>query len=189
MAKSRKLPEVLTDAEIAAVLSQFNHRSPTSWRNQCMIRVALATGMRIGELTALRWEDLTLEGGAAWKVFIHDGKGHKDRILWMRPDLVAELGEMAAKMGRDRNGLIFTTLDGGPLDTGYLRRTLKAKGVKAGVPRLHAHLLRHTALTKLYARTKDLRLVQEVAGHANVQTSTIYTHLSGAGIRSALLAD
>jgi integrase/recombinase XerD len=188
MAKSRKLPEVLTDDEIAAVLSQFNHRSPTSWRNQCMIKVALATGMRVGELAALRWEDLTLEGGA-WKVFIHDGKGHKDRILWVRPGLVAELIRMTAKMGREQTGLIFATLDGAPLDTGYLRRTLRAKGVKAGVPRLHWHLLRHTALTKLYARTKDLRLVQEVAGHANVQTSTIYTHLSGAGIRSALLAD
>ena len=62
------------------------------------------------------------------------------------------------------------------------------KGKKAGIEkRVYFHLLRHTYLTKLYGRTKDIRLVQEVAGHADIGTTQIYTHISGADVKQAML--
>jgi integrase len=62
MAKERKLPEVLNDDEIGALLALFNRRYPAAWRNQLMIKTALKTGMRISELINLKFEDLTPKG-------------------------------------------------------------------------------------------------------------------------------
>ncbi len=64
---------------------------------------------------------------------------------------------------------------------------IKARGRAAGVPRLHWYLLRHTALTRLYERTRDIRLVQDVAGHSDPKTTAIYAHISGADIREAMV--
>ena len=186
VSKSRKLPEVLTEAEIEAILNQFNCRYAGPWRNSLMIRFALETGMRISELTSITFDDCTLEAGA-YRVHIKGGKGDRDRMVWLNADLYLEAGELAEKMGRDLSGLIFPTRDGGELDHGYLRRMIKARGKSAGVDRLHFHLLRHTALTRLYAKTLDIRLVQEVAGHTDPKTTAIYAHVSGSDIREAMV--
>ena len=93
-------------------------------------------------------------------------------------------------MKSERTGLVFTTLQGKPIYTQYLRRMIAEKAKKAGIQKdVHFHLLRHTYLTKLYARTKDIRLVQQVAGHADISTTQIYTQISGEDIREAMLDD
>ena len=198
--KSRKLPDILTEDEEKALLGVFNRRYPTALRNRTMIALALETGMRIGDLignkataedretdkpTGLRWEDIELDTG---RCHIKNGKGDKDRVLFIKAGILSDMVDLAAKMKRDRTGLVFTTLRGKPLYAQYLRRMIAEKAKKAGISkRVHFHLLRHTYLTKLYARTKDIRLVQEVAGHADISTTMIYTHVSGEDIRAAML--
>lgn len=182
---NRQLPDILTSDEEQALLKQFNRRYPTSFRNQCMIRTALETGMRIGDLLRLQWEDIEPSTG---RVHVKQGKGKKDRVIFMKPTLIDCLMNMTALMSRDTRGLVFTTLKGGSVKDSYLRRMIAQKAARAGIKkRVHFHLLRHTYLTRLYGATKDLRLVQEVAGHADISTTQIYTHISGEDVREAML--
>ena len=185
--KERKLPDILTEEEEKALLSVFNPRYPSSARNRTMIALALNTGMRIGDLIKLKWEDIELDSG---RCHIKQGKGRKDRVIFIKADIVSAMVDLAAKFGKDRTGLVFTTRDGKPLQDQYLRRMIAERAKKAGITkRVHFHLLRHTYLTKLYTRTKDIRLVQEVAGHADISTTMIYTHVSGEDIREAMLEE
>ena len=101
---------------------------------------------------------------------------------------LSEMLDMSRKMGREPKGLVFSTMKGEPIKTPYLRRMIAAKAKKVGIgKRVHFHLLRHTYLSRLYGRTKDIRVVQEVAGHADISTTQIYTHLSGEDVRRAML--
>ena len=183
--KNRTLPNILTPNEECALLSAFNTRYPTSFRNHTMILLALNTGMRIGDLVKLTWQDIEFDTG---RCHIKRGKGAKDRVIFIRPAVLSEMVDMSWKMGREPAGLVFVTLKGGPIATSYLRRMIAAKAQKAGIGRrVHFHLLRHTYLTRLYGRTRDIRVVQEVAGHADISTTQIYTHISGEDVRTAML--
>ena len=182
---SRELPDILTSEEEARLLKAFNRRYPTAFRNRTMIELALNTGMRIGDLIGQRWEDIELDTG---RCHIKQGKGKKDRVIFIKPEILSNMVDLADRMGRDREGLLFTTLQGRPVQAQYLRRMIGEKEKKSGIAkRVHFHLLRHTYLTRLYGRTKDLRLVQEVAGHADISTTQIYTHISGEDVRAAML--
>ncbi len=185
MAK-RQLPDILSDSEEQRLLEQFNKRYPTSFRNRCMILLALNTGMRISELINLHWEDIELSTG---RCHIKKAKGEKDRVIFIKPSVLSELIDYAVKYN-DHVGLIFKTLKGWPMKDAYLRKMIARKAVVAGIQkRVYFHLLRHTYLSRLYGRTKDLRLVQEVAGHADISTTQIYTHISGEDVRTAMLEE
>ena len=182
---SRQLPDILTDEEERQLLKVFDRRYPTAFRNRAMIWLALETGARVGDLLKMKWEDIELDSGR-WH--IKQGKGKKDRVVFIKPEVLSEMVDMAAKMKRKRTGLVFTTLQGKPVQDQYLREMIGRMAKKAGIEkRVHFHLLRHTALTKLYTETKDIRLVQQVAGHASIATTQIYTHVSGEDVREAML--
>ena len=185
--KKRTLPDILTPQEELKLLSVFNTRYPTSWRNRTMILLALNTGMRVGDLVSLQWEDIELDTG---RCHIKNGKGSKDRVIFIRPVILSEMLDMSRRMNREPKGLVFSTLKGESIKTPYLRKMIAEKAGKAGIKkRVHFHLLRHTYLSRLYGRTKDIRVVQEVAGHADISTTQIYTHLSGEDVRTAMLDD
>ena len=184
--KKRTLPDILTPEEETRLLAQFNRRYPTSYRNQCMILLALNTGMRVQDLLKLSWSDIELATG---RTHVKKGKGKKDRVIFIKPAILSALLDMTQKMSFEPRGLVFTTLGGEPIKDSYLRRMIAEKAKKAGISkRVYFHLLRHTYLTRLYSRTKDLRLVQEVAGHEDISTTQIYTHISGEDVRHAMLA-
>jgi len=188
MRKSEALPDILTEEEIGKLLARFNIRYQTSHRNQLMIKLALNTGMRISELINLRWEDI--EPSSDGRCHIKKAKGKKDRVVFIRFEILSELLDMAQRWGIRKRGNVFITLKGDPLKDSYLRKMIADKGKKAGIEkRVHFHILRHTYLTGLYKRTKDLRIVQEVAGHKYISTTQIYTHISGEDIREAMLKE
>lgn len=185
MRNGKRLPETLTDKEQKALLSQFNNRYRTAYRNKTMIALSLCTGMRISELINLNWEDIEPETG---RLVVKEGKGKKDRVLFIGPGMVGKLFKLAEKMDMQREGHVFTTLEGKPVRDAYLRKMIAEKGRKAGIKKdVHFHMLRHTYLTELYRRTHDIRVVQEVAGHADISTTQIYTHISGENVREAML--
>jgi integrase len=185
MPKERRLPEVLNNDEIEALLALFNRRYPTSWRNQLMIKTALKTGMRISELINLKFEDLTPKGGMI-SAHLKKTKGSRHRVIWIQSEIYEDMLNLAEKMKRESKGSIFTTIKGDPVKDAYLRKMIAVKGLKATGRRIHFHLLRHTALTRLYSNTKDILTVQRVAGHADPKTSAIYAHVSGEDIRDAM---
>ena len=112
-----------------------------------MILLALNTGMRVGDLVMLRWEDIELDTG---RCHIKHGKGAKDRVIFVRPTVLSEMLDMSRKMNREPSGLVFSTLKGESIKTPYLRRMIAEKAKKAGIAkRVHFHLLRHTYLSRL----------------------------------------
>jgi integrase/recombinase XerD len=181
----RELPDILTDQEEKSLLDVFNPRYPTSCRNRVMILLALSTGMRVGDIISLQWSDIELDSG---RTHVKLGKGKKDRVIFIKPEVLSDMVDLSAKMDRERSGLVFSTLKGKPVQSQYLRRMIGEKAKKAGIEkRVYFHLLRHSYLSKLYGRTMDIRLVQEVAGHSDISTTQIYTHVSGADVKAAML--
>ena len=83
---------------------------------------------------------------------------------------------------------MFRTSKGNPVKDAYIPKRIRQKAVRAGIEKIILfHSLRHTALTRLYEKTKDIRLVQEVAGHSDISTTMIYTHISRANIQDAMI--
>ena len=181
---ARRLPKVLTGEEQAAVLALLNTRYPTPHRNLCMIRLMLEAGLRAGEVVALRPEHLDM---ASCRLMVREGKGAKDRVLWIRDDLRDLIGDWLGR--RPESEWLFPTRDGGRVQTRYLRALVKRLALKAGVAearKVSPHSLRHTFATDLYRDTKSLRLVQKALGHASLSSTQIYTHIVDEELKEAL---
>lgn len=180
----RKLPKVLSPAEQAALLDVFDLRYPTPRRNRTMIAVALATGLRASELTHLRLEHVDMTTG---RVIVREGKGAKDRLVWMRPEVIDELAAWFEV--RPASDWLFCTSSGAQVSPVYLRRMVKKYATKAGVAeaaKVSTHTLRHTFATALYKRTKDIRLTQKALGHSSITTTMIYTHIVDDDLEAAM---
>jgi integrase/recombinase XerD len=105
------------------------------------------------------------------------GKGKKDRILWLNEDDLELLGRWRGKRNI-QSDLLFTTLQGEPIDDRYVRNMVKRLAKKAGIVHdIHPHTLRHTFATDIYRETKNIRLVQKALGHSDLSTTMIYTHI------------
>ena len=185
MARPKKLPTVLTEDEQEQLLEQANPRYPTGERNQTMLRLMLNTGLRLAEVTALKWRDLDLTTG---KLMVRQGKGAKDRTLWAEADInrLRSLRERQAEVC-GKCGHVFTTLQGKPLGHRYVQRMVKRYAAKAGIEKdISPHTLRHSFATDLYRETSKIRLVQKVLGHSDLSTTMIYTHIHDPEMEEAL---
>lgn len=184
MARGRKLPRTLTDEERVALLAQCNRRYATPHRNLLMMRLMLEAGLRAGEVVALQPAHLTMTSG---KLLVKQGKGAKDRVLWVSEDLRDEIGAWLER--RPSSKWLFPTNNGTQLDTRYLRTMVKRYAQKAGLSeweQVSPHTLRHTFATDLYRETKNIRLVQKALGHADLSTTMIYTHIVDDELEAAL---
>ncbi|MCF7891067.1 tyrosine-type recombinase/integrase, partial [Candidatus Bipolaricaulota bacterium] len=154
----RQIPVVLTEEEQQGLLNQFNERYVTSQRNKVMFGLMLNTGLRVSEATSLRWEDVNLTSG---KVMVREGKGAKDRTLWVDQDQREELGEWKGRQVEKVGELpkwVFPTLREGnageKLAIQQVWKTLKTYAEKAGIEKdISPHTLRHTFATDLYRET------------------------------------
>ena len=186
MARPRKLPTVLTEDERVRLLDQPNPRYPTGERNRTLLRLMLNTGLRLAEVTALKWRDLDLTTG---KLMVRQGKGHKDRTLWVAETDIDSLRHLRERQA-ERCGkcdYVFTTLKGRPLGHRYVQRMVKRYAAKAGINKIVTpHTLRHSFATDLYRETSKIRLVQKVLGHSDLSTTMIYTHIHDPEVEEAL---
>jgi integrase/recombinase XerD len=185
--KSFKIPEVLTETEQAALLAQPNPRYPTGERNRTMMQLMLDTGLRLAEVTALKWRDIDLNTG---KLMVRQGKGCKDRGLWIGEDDLELLRVWRERQAKDVKGNpehVFTTLAGRPVSPRYVQQAVKRYAVKAGIAKnVHPHTLRHSFATDLYRETSKIRLVQKALGHSDLSTTMIYTHVFDEELEGAL---
>ena len=193
----KKLPDVLTEKEIAALLKQPNKRAPTGLRNFCIMRIMLDAGLRASEVINLNVNDIDWESG--W-LKVRQGKGKKDRILWLNEDalgllkgwrnqrlVIRDEGSEGNKGDKCNSDRLFVTLDGKTLSDRYLRAMVKRYASKAEISKnVHPHTLRHTFGTDLYKSTRNIRLVQKALGHADLSTTMIYTHIMDEELEDAM---
>jgi integrase/recombinase XerD len=178
---AQRLPQPLTEAEIAQVLAQPAVATPTGLRDRALLETGYSTGLRRMELIGLRLYDLDLARGV---VVIREGKGKKDRVVpigeravaWLekyldeaRPELVAEPDD----------GVVFLTSTGRPFHPNHCSRLIRDYVAAAGIQKRGAcHLLRHTMATGMLEHGADVRVIQEILGHARLTTTQLYTRVS-----------
>jgi len=185
--QGRKIPEILEADEQTALLRQPNSRYPTGERNRLILSLMLNTGLRLSEAIALRWKEIDLNSG---KLMVRQGKGAKDRTLWVGESTLKILRNWRERQARDIAGNsehVFTTMAGNPISGRYVQQMVKRCAAKAGIEKdVHPHTLRHTFATDLYRETTNIRLTQKALGHSNLATTQIYTHIVDEELEVAL---
>jgi len=152
-----------------------------------MLRLMLNTGLRLAEVTSLKWRDVDLTTG---KLMVRQGKGAKDRTLWVAEadiDRLRSWRERQAERCAATGEHVFTTLNGEALGHRYVQRMVKRYAAKAGIDKnISPHTLRHSFATDLYRETSKIRLVQKALGHSDLSTTMVYTHTFDEEVESAL---
>ena len=182
----QRIPDVLTQAEVEAMINAASGNDAQSVRDRAMLELFYASGLRVSELVALRLEDVNLESGTV----ICMGKGSKERIIPVggkaREVLEKYLGKARLKIlnGRKEPAIFISRL-GKALSRQSAWKTIKFYARKAGVKKnIMPHTLRHTFATHLLEHGADLRSVQEMLGHSDIATTQIYTHVDKGRLRA-----
>jgi integrase/recombinase XerD len=181
-----KLPKVLNEQEVEALLSAVDASTPQGQRDAALLEVLYATGMRVSELVGLTLKQVDLRRGVVRPL----GKGHKERLVPMVPQAVEKLkvylseGRPQLLKGKD-SPFVFVNQRGGGLSRMGFWKILQNYARLAGLGRLSPHTLRHSFATHLLARGANLRVLQLLLGHADLATTQIYTHLDAERLKSA----
>ena len=183
----RYLPETLSEPEIARLLSAAGGKTPLEIRDRAIVELLYASGLRVSELCGARLENLDLDQGFIRVI----GKGNKQRLVPVgsgarkalqrylqagRPELV----------GKKTGGEVFLSVRGRKLTNQRIWQLLVALGKRAGLDKdIHPHMLRHSFATHLLRGGADLRIIQEMLGHADISTTQIYTHVDTSSLQKA----
>ena len=178
--KKQHLPQVLTKEEVEKLLHSPNTGQVLGLRDRAMLELMYATGLRISEIINLKLEDLHLTMGTLQTL----GKGHKERIVPVGDEAIKwvnrYLEEARPKLLKQkRSNYLFLNFHGNNLTRQGVWKNLKAEVRKVGIQKnITPHTLRHSFATHILENGADLRIVQELLGHADISTTQIYTHLS-----------
>ena len=175
------LPKVLSVAEVDALLDTPNLGTPDGYRDKTMLEVLYATGMRVSELVNVPLKNVDLK----MEYVIVMGKGSKERMLPLGRTALHYLEHYINVVrpqllhGKpDSSKAFFVTGWGGPMTRERFYEIIVAYGQSAGLSKkVTPHMLRHSFATHLLNNGTDLRVVQELLGHADISTTQIYTHL------------
>lgn len=174
---ARKIPDILTIEEQEKLIDQFNTRYITPHRNKVMIKLLLATGLRLSEMTNLKWRDINLISG---QLKVVEGKGAKDRILYINDHMLDDLKAWRERQLEEwgETDLVFTSRNLKRLDGKAVRKTIRVYRKKAGIDKhITTHSFRHTFASDLLRENKNIIIVQKALGHTDVSTTQIYTHI------------
>jgi len=174
----KKLPNYLTSSEIDKL---FNIRllKPVDYRNKAMLETLYATGTRISELINLELNQIDFQE----RIIRVTGKGKKDRIIPLA-DSASDALEEYINNYRDylikkETNYVFLNKDGNRISRQGFFKILKSLCKEAGINKeISPHTLRHSFATNLLNNGADLRVIQELLGHENLETTEIYSHLS-----------
>jgi integrase/recombinase XerD len=179
--RGRKLPQVLSYAEVKRLLEAPKGAEPTAVRDRALLEAMYASGLRASEATGLEVADVDLS-----RNFLRArGKGSKERIVPLgrraAAALAAYLRSARPHLVGDRpESKLFVNFRGGPLTRQGLYKIVQRHAKAVGLEgKMSPHTLRHTFATHLLAGGCDLRSVQEMLGHADIGTTQMYTHLTG----------
>ncbi|MCU1458251.1 MAG: tyrosine recombinase XerD [Actinomycetia bacterium] len=185
------IPKALTEPEVEALLGAVTGDEPRAQRDRAILELLYGTGIRISELVGLDLYDVDLEDGMARVM----GKGSKERMVPVgrsaRRVLETYLADgrrvlTPVKAGRsaDRDAL-FLNARGGRLTRQGCWKIVRAAGTRVGLDgRLSPHVLRHSCATHMLEHGADIRVVQELLGHASISTTQVYTKVSPERLRA-----
>ncbi len=181
----KRMPKALAGREISQLLAPENPATPQSLCDQAVLELAYASGLRLAELRGLRLEQLHLDAG-----FINViGKGNKERVVPVGRQAVAAIN-LYLEAGRPKlvtprsPANLFLTKRGTPFAAVTLWLRIKRRARRSGIARnITPHMLRHSFATHLLEHGADLRVIQELLGHASISTTEIYTSVAGNRLR------
>lgn len=185
------IPKALSEDEVEALLGAVSGDGPRPWRDRAILETLYATGMRISELVGLDLGDVDLDGGSARVL----GKGAKERLVpfgrTARSALERYLRDGRPLLERPRartladGDAVFLNARGGRLTRQGCWKIVRAAGDRVGLgDRLSPHVLRHSYATHMLDHGADIRVVQELLGHASLATTQVYTKVSPERLRA-----
>lgn len=185
--KGLHLPKVLSVEEIERLLEEPNLGTLEGYRDRTMLEVLYATGMRVSELISVPMSNVNLSA----QYLIASGKGKKERIIPLGSIAVkflehylAEVRPKLLKIENFKEETLFVSVLGKPMSRDRFYTIIKGYGKRAGLSKeVTPHVLRHSFATHLLDNGTDLRVVQELLGHADISTTQIYTHLTNKRLR------
>ncbi|MEX1048113.1 MAG: tyrosine recombinase XerC [Akkermansiaceae bacterium] len=182
----QSLPETLHASELVKLLDSIDPSQPLGRRDLAILELFYSSGLRLSELCKARLEMMDFEQG-----FLRiTGKGGKTRIVRVG---VKAREAISNYLANERPGLvskktsshIFISVRGGPLSPDRVRQIVKERAKFAGIEQnIYPHLLRHSFATHLLEGGADLRVIQELLGHADISTTQIYTHVDRQRLKS-----
>ncbi len=168
--KERKIPTVLTKEEVKALINIMDNK-----KSKLMVSMLYACGFRVSELVGLKIKDLNFEEKIGQ---VRQGKGRKDRIFNIPESLLKNL-EKQVKIQQENNQEYLFTGPKGHLSSRTIESIVSNAAKRAGIKKsVHPHTLRHSFATHLLENDTDIRKIQELLGHADLNTTQIYTHIS-----------
>jgi len=164
--KDKKLPEVLTKDEVKALINSADNE-----KSRLMISLLYSSGLRVSELVNLKINDVNFQDNTG---MVRKGKGSKDRLFALSSTLTGDIGKYLE--GRD-NEYVFSKEK--PLTTRNIQKIIYHTRKRAGInKKVTPHTLRHSFATHLLENGVDIRIIQTMLGHSNLNTTQVYTHVS-----------
>jgi site-specific recombinase XerD len=180
--QGRRLPKVLPEDDVQSLLESSEGDRPAVLRDRAILELLYATGVRVSELVGLNVADVDLDEGHLRVT----GKGHKQRLALFGAPAARALraylrSGRPALAGNRAEPALFLNRGGGRLSVRAVQLLVRRAGAAAGITApTHPHLLRHTFATHMLDGGADVRVVQELLGHARATTTQIYTHVTEA---------
>ncbi|MBU1854723.1 MAG: tyrosine-type recombinase/integrase, partial [Nanoarchaeota archaeon] len=169
---SRNLPIVLSKQEVKLMI-----KNAGSKKSKLMLKMLYASGLRVSELVNMKVNQLELDNKTAW---VRSGKGAKDRLVILSENLVKDL---RIYLENHSSEYLFPGRQGA-LSTRNIQQIVSLSAMKSGIRKqVTPHTFRHSFATHLLENGTDIRLIQELLGHADLSTTQIYTHVSDAAKR------
>ena len=188
--QDKRLPSFLSTTEVTRLLETPDPTTPVGMRDRALLEMLYASGLRVSELVSLNLGQVDLDSNEIRVV----GKGSKERLVLMgKPasrTLITYLKEGRPQLlGEKRNNAIFISRQGERLIARRVQKILEKYARLAGIERrVHPHMLRHTFATHMLDGGADLRVVQELLGHADLSSTQVYTHVSQSQARKVYMA-
>jgi integrase/recombinase XerC len=185
--RERRLPNFLTQEQIDSLIAAADDDTPQGLRDRAILELLYASGLRVSEIAGLDAinADLSERTVRVW------GKGSRERVVVMGVPAARAveryLVDGRPRLARRAEAALFLNRDGGRLSQRGVQVVVRKHALKAGLERrVHPHLLRHTFATHLLEGGAEIRVVQTLLGHANVNTTQIYTHVTEGAKRRAI---
>ncbi len=187
--KPDRLPDVITRGQAAALLDQPFTNDASGQRDRAILEVLYGCGLRVSELCGLDLRDVMLDQ----EVLRVLGKGSKERVVPVLGSANRALADYldnwrVSLVGRVGTSAVFLNRRGGRLSRQSVHAIVERYGRVVGIEGLHPHTLRHSFATHLLEGGADLRVVQELLGHADISTTQLYTHVDRSHVRRVYLA-
>lgn len=182
----RYLPETMNELQVERLLEGIADNAPRGLRDRAILELLYASGLRVSELVNARLENLDFDA----RIIRVTGKGNKTRLVPVGAKACAAIARYLERerpeMVRPRTGSeIFLSSRGSKLTTVRVWQIVKECAKNAGIDvNVYPHLLRHSFATHLLSNGADLRIIQEMLGHADISTTQIYTHVDQQRLKS-----